>query len=211
MPTRPDLPPLILASRSPRRATLLKEAGFRFTQADPTFEDPPKPDDDGSTPATQVAAELARQKALSTPAPDGALVLAADTICVDDYGKLIGKPLDAENAREMIKRFTNRSHQVITGVAIWMAGENDVYAFADSATVRLGTLSRVQLDEYLNTDQWQGKAGGYNLFDRQAAGWPLTVTGDPSTVVGLPMQRVAPALAERGIVPDTDHAAEPKA
>jgi nucleoside triphosphate pyrophosphatase len=203
MPNRSPCPHLILASRSPRRALLLREAGFTFEQADPPFHDPPQPDNDHPGSPASLAADLARQKALSLRGHvgDNALILAADTICVGTDGDLIGQPADRDDARRMIEHFANNTHAVITGVALLIDGMDQPDTFADEARVALGALNNVQLDEYLDSDQWRGKAGGYNLFDRQAAGWPLTVEGDDTTVVGLPMRRLLPALATLNVHP----------
>lgn len=194
---------LILASRSPRRALLLREAGFTFEQADPPFHDPPQPDNDHRGSAASLAADLARQKALSLRSHVGenAVILSADTICVGSDGCLIGQPVDQDDARRMIRHFENNTHAVITGIALLADGMIEPEAFADEARVALASLNSVQLETYLNSDQWQGKAGGYNLFDRRDAGWPLTVEGDETTVVGLPMDRVVPALAKFNIHP----------
>lgn len=71
-----------------------------------------------------------------------------------------------------------------------------VVNFADEAVVHCGPVTEAQVQAALDSGVWQGKAGGYNLFELQAAGWPLTVEGDETTVVGLPMKRVAPMLRE---------------
>ncbi len=203
MPDRSPSPRLILASRSPRRALLLREAGFTFEQADPPFHDPPQPDNDHPGSPASLAADLARQKALSLRDHVGAcaVILSADTICVGSDGCLIGQPADRDDARRMIQHFTHNTHAVITGVALLADGMENPEAFADVARVTLGALNGVQLNEYLDSNQWRGKAGGYNLFDRRDAGWPLTVEGDETTVVGLPMDRVVPALAKLNIRP----------
>jgi len=194
-----NAPPLILASQSPRRKQLLAEAGFTFEQRSPPFADPDQPPGHlRGHEAEAYAASLAEQKARSlSPLIDGpALILAADTICVDALGELVGKPLDRGHAREMVRSFIEAEHRVITGVALLSVGDDapTMQSFADVASVRFGSISDAQLDDYLATDDWQGKAGGYNLFDRQAAGWPIEVVGDPATVVGLPMARLAGLL-----------------
>ncbi len=195
---------LILASRSPRRARLLEEAGIAFEQVEPPFDDPPQPHVHGLDDARALAADLALSKAISAlealPAPSTAaspepIVLGADTICVRDDGTLIGQPHDEADARTMIRQFAGRSHRVITGVAL-IGPTVRRRTLADVAVVRLGDLDEASLEAYLATGQWRGKAGGYNLFDRQADGWPIEVEGDPSTVVALPMQRLLPILAE---------------
>ena len=187
---------LILASQSPRRAQLLTEAGFTFEQRSPPFADPDQPPRHlRGHEAGVYAASLAEQKAASLAEQvDGpALILAADTICVDAAGELVGKPRDREHADRMIRTFIESQHRVITGVALLTVGAT-VESFADAAVVRFGPVSDEQLGAYLATEDWQGKAGGYNLFDRQAAGWPIEVAGDPTTVVGLPMRRLAGVL-----------------
>jgi septum formation protein len=217
------LPPmLILASRSPRRAQLLDGAGYQYRQITPAFEDPAQPESLDGQSAMQLAQQLARQKAEScrstlqdpdSDAPNSLkqnlamLLLSADTICVDHQGQLIGQPQSPIEARAMIESFMGRSHEVITGVALHLvSGAQDESSkpicFADSASVWLDPLDRQTLEQYMAGDQWRGKAGGYNLFDRQAAGWPVRVeTGDPTTVVGLPMKKLIDQLKRFNIQP----------
>jgi len=203
MPEATENQRLILASRSPRRVLLLQEAGFAFDQADPPFDDPPQPTNLHPGSPASLAAELASRKALSLQAhvPSGSIILSADTICVGSDGYLLGQPKDRGDARQMIVHFMNSTHKVITGVALLADEWADPKAFADEAEVTLGGLNSAQLDDYLQTDQWQGKAGGYNLFDRRRAGWPLRVEGDETTVVGLPMARLIPELARLKVLP----------
>jgi septum formation protein len=190
--------PLILASQSPRRAQLLTEAGFEFEQRSPPFADPDQPPGDlMGHEAEAYAASLAEMKALSLDeAVIPSVVLAADTICVDAAGELVGKPRDQEHARAMLRSFIEAEHRVITGAALLRVGKEEsvLELFADTAVVRFGAIDDAELEAYVLTDDWQGKAGGYNLFDRQAAGWPIKVEGDPTTVVGLPMRRLVPML-----------------
>ncbi|MEM9348058.1 MAG: Maf family protein [Planctomycetota bacterium] len=189
---------LILASQSPRRAQLLTEAGFAFEQRSPPFADPDQPPGHlGRDEAEGYAVALAEMKALSLDeAVIPSLVLAADTICVDAAGQLVGKPRDRAHAAEMIRAFSGSEHRVITGVALLRVGvdQSILDLEADTAVVRFRTITAEQIDDYLATEDWRGKAGGYNLFDRQAAGWPIEVEGDPTTVVGLPMKRLVPML-----------------
>lgn len=198
--------PLILASQSPRRAQLLREAGLTFEQRSPPFADPDQPPDHlQGHEAESYAAALAKDKAasLAQTIEQPRLILAADTICVDDHGRLVGKPIDRADAGDIIRRFNQTHHRVITGVALLQASANDgllVEGFADTAVVTFGEIDEADLDAYLGSGDWSGKAGGYNLFDRQSAGWPITVEGDPSTVVGLPMRRLLPMLT--GVIAD---------
>ena len=198
--------PLLLASRSPRRAWLLREAGYVFEQADPPFADPPQPRVIASSQPEQLALELAREKAwsLRQRVDEGRLVLAADTICIGDDHRLIGQPQDREQARQMVASFAGRTHAVVTGAVLMCLdgkGKRASVDISDTAEVTMGDVDEQDLDRYLDSDEWRGKAGGYNLFDRQEAGWPITVEGDPTTVVGLPMRKLRWTLTELGVEP----------
>lgn len=199
------MPRLILASRSPRRAQLLREAGFVFTQADPPFDDPPQPAGAAGQSVEDLAGQLAGQKAMSLRGhvPADSVILAADTICVGMDDELIGQPKDRDDAERMIRHFMQQTHGVVTGAALLTHNMDTPQILTDRTDVTLGALSDVQLAEYLNTDGWRGKAGGYNLFDRQADGWPLMIEGDDTTVVGLPMQKIVPALKALGVMPES--------
>lgn len=198
-------PALILASRSPQRAQLLREAGYQFEQADPPFADPPHPDDTAAHPE-ETTLDLARRKAASlgamlAPRSAAHLIIAADTVCVSDDGRLVGQASDRAQAQRILRGFVNRTHRVVTGVALLGRGENDWDVFADTAAVTWGAIDDAAIDRYLDSGAWRGKAGAYNLFDRLADGWPIEIAGDPATVVGLPMRRLVPLLRRRGITP----------
>lgn len=214
-------PRLILASRSPRRAQLMREAGYQFEQAEPAFADPAQPEvEEGFADPAGHAVELAVRKAESlreiladhdASLADGSqvtILISADTICVGVDGSLIGQPVDAEDARRMIRSFADAVHDVVTGVALLrMRGSSrrttadDLITFAEIVPVTFGPLDDVALNTYIATNQWKGKAGGYNLFDRQAAGWPIMTPAncDATAVVGLPMRKLEAALARWGV------------
>ncbi len=120
-------------------------------------------------------------------------VLGADTVCVHD-GRIFGQPPDEETARSMISQMRNRTHQTITGVCLMSLENTDKSVqrriFYDRAIVTIGSLSDQEIHQYVSSGQWKGKAGGYNLSERVDAGWPIQCEGDPTTVMGLPMQRL---------------------
>ncbi len=183
----------------------MREAGYGFTQTDPPFDDPPQPAGGAGQTAEDLAGQLAGQKAesLRGHVPAGSVILAADTICVGTDDQLIGQPSNRKDAERMIHHFMQQTHGVVTGVALLTDGMDAPQVLTDRADVTLGALSDVQLEVYLDSGGWRGKAGGYNLFDRQAGGWPLTVEGDDTTVVGLPMQKLVPALKALGVLPES--------
>jgi septum formation protein len=199
---------LILASRSFGRQLLLRNAGFQFIHAAPPFDDPPRPATERSCDPEQVAMDLARCKAesfLGHPEHKHngpAVILSADTIIAYEDGELAGKPVNRTDADRMIRRFLNATHRVITGVALIGPDESTAETFADTARVQVGHVEEQDLQEYLNSGSWHDKAGGYNLFDRRDAGWPISVQGDPTTVVGLPMQKLGKKLLSYGVRPD---------
>lgn len=181
---------------------LLREAGYDFIQADPPFADSPTPlpHEQGQQPA-DLALAIARKKAESFPADlwKNCLLLAADTLIVHADGQVAGTPVSAAEARVMLQRFVRGSHTVISAVALRLieadGRELELLTFADCAQVHWGEVSEQQIEQYLTTNHWQGKAGGYNLFERQDDHWPITVTGDETTVVGLPMKLVISRLS----------------
>jgi len=203
-----SIPKILLGSRSPRRGLLLREAGWQVHQVDPPFADPDHPEDDRSQSPAEIAKSLAKTKALSVIekrelwldfAPS--ILIAGDTMCVGHDGTMIGKPSSADHARTMIQSFISQTHAVLTGVCVAIldpllpsSTEFELQTLSDEAEVVFGDLSDDDLENYLQTDQWQGKAGGYNLFDRQEAGWPISIEGDPTTVVGLPMRMLQPLV-----------------
>lgn len=207
MPT----PRLVLGSRSPRRAALLADAGFAFRQVDPPYADPSDPATHADAPAdpAELALDLATRKAHSLAPLLAAeeLGLTADTLCVDAVGSLVGTPTHHDQAAAMLSAFANAHHRVITAVALVRPDGTIVDRFADAATVAIGELPVEKIAAYVATDAWRGKAGGYHLAERLEAGWPITVEGDPDTVIGLPLAALASRLGELGVTPASSQAA----
>lgn len=188
--TRPHPPTLFLASRSPRRQQLLSSRGYTFDADHPGFEDGElRP---GTVTPHQWVASLAYLKAVAglerwrARRSLATIILGADTTCVLD-GRMIGTPLSPAEAAHMIRAFTNRTHHVITAVALLCPTSRIRCLFTDQATVALGPLSETQISDYIDSGLWQGKAGAYNLTERLDAGWPLSFGGDPTSIMGLPM------------------------
>jgi septum formation protein len=206
----PSQPPLILASNSSRRRELLAEAGYHFTVI--------PPDDDVECgvcseigPAGLVA-ELAYRKAAAVVRklqqerlpPQARIVLAADTVAEID-GLVLGKPRDESDARAMLTQLSGREHRVFTGVCLWPLDitlpleprPGDSLSLVRVAITRLqmDVLTRAQLENYLASGQWEGKAGAFGYQDR--LGWVHVIEGSESNVVGLPLELLAEMLADR--------------
>ncbi len=205
----------MLASQSPRRRQLLARAGVAF-EVSPVLVDDTHLDCGKVGPrawATALAylkaagAALALRKA-GRLAP-GAIVLGSDTV-VAHRGGLIGKPVDADDARRIVRTLADDSHDVFTGVALvdtradtwagaWAGAAPGRRLFCDGARVEVGAIADSALDDYIASGRWAGKAGAYNLEEQVAAGWPITWEGDPTTVMGLPMARLLPELRRLGL------------
>jgi septum formation protein len=179
---------LVLASASPRRAELLKAAGFRFSVVPATIDETLRP---GERPGDHVR-RLAREKALAAAAefPD-APVLGADTVVVVD-DTILGKPGDLGDARRMLRLLQGRTHQVYTGVALWRHG-----AFRDAVEVTavdFAPMAAEEIEWYVASGEPLGKAGGYAI-QGLASRFVPRIEGSYSNVVGLPIAVVYRLLA----------------
>jgi len=195
------MPRVLLASKSPRRRELLTEFGIEHSAAQTGVDDGLLVRG-GVTPAEWVAA-LAYFKAAAAMrglgdwsyTPGEMVIVGADTV-VRKGRDLIGQPRDAAHAEQTIRTLRNGSHDVLTGVALIDAGTGERDMFVDVATVNVGEIHDDLIRDYVATGQWSGKAGAYNLRERINDGWPIQFTGDPTTIMGLPMQRLVSRLAE---------------
>jgi septum formation protein len=183
---------VLLGSASPRRRLLLEQAGWGVEQVAPAIDDGRIHLETDSPP--QIVEALAWFKAaqIGPPCHPHVACVSADTVCVVD-GEILGKPRDREHAARMIGSMVGRRHQTITGVCVRDRAGGRLL-FSDVASVEIGDLSPETLDRYLDSGEWNGKAGGYNLIDRVEDGWPLACVDDPTTVMGLPIRRLIPIL-----------------
>lgn len=156
--------------------------------------------DEGLPAADRVMAHArgkAREVAQRVGVPPGGAVLGADTeVVIDD--RALGKAAGPDAARAMLAELSGRVHQVMTGVVLVTArGESEAL---EVAHVRFRDIDDPLMDWYLEKGEWQGRAGAYAI---QGAGAALVegVDGDPATIIGLPVARVAAMLAEVGLFP----------
>jgi septum formation protein len=190
------VPRLILASASPRRQSLLREAGY-------TLEIDPAHIDEETYPRhlapPQIAEYLATAKAQAVAArhPDD-VTLGADTV-VSLGDLLLGKPLDAADARRMLSLLSGTTHHVATGVALLCPSMQFHHTAVVTSTVRMRLLSASEIGAYVATDQWQGKAGGYGIQDEDP--FVTHMAGSLTNIVGLPMETVTELLSAAGIFP----------
>lgn len=185
------LPPLILASASPRRAGLLAEVCPEFHVV---ASDAPEIHDEQLT-AWEMAQINAYRKAraVAKKIPD-ALVLGADTLVyLDRETKLFGKPASAAHAIRMLEQLQGRTHAVITGVCLMRLREHRQRIFAEWTDVRLHPLTSKQIRHYLALINPLDKAGAYAIQEHGEL-VVAEVSGSYSNVVGLPVERVREEL-----------------
>jgi len=194
----------VLASASPRRQELLRNAGIPFVVQPTDIPEVPRP---GEAPRA-FAERMAREKALTVfrQRPDD-FVLGADTIVIVD-AEILGKPRDAADAARMLRLLSGRRHQVTTGVCLVAphlrtenrqleTGFEDVRSETTIVTVEV--LSDDDIRSYISTGEPMDKAGAYAIQGR-ASRWISHIEGDYFNVVGLPVSLVYKMLRERGVV-----------
>jgi len=188
---------LVLASASPRRAELLRNAEIKFRVH---VAEVPEVRRAAESPR-RFAMRLASEKAAKVAAleSDNALVLAADTIVVVG-SRVLGKPRDAGEAKRMLRLLAGRQHQVITGVCL-RGIDSEGQPFADtrleSTEVRFESLTDQEIEDYVASGEPLDKAGAYAIQGR-ASRWISGIRGDYPNVVGLPVALVYRMLREHG-------------
>jgi septum formation protein len=181
---------LILASASPRRAELLRAAGYVF--------DIMAVDIDERVLAGERPEEYVRRLALEKSAVagphEGRVILAADTAVVVD-GEILGKPADAGDSRKMLALLSGREHRVLTGLSL----RNGALELGgvESTSVWFSPLSRPEIDWYVASGEGRDKAGGYAIQGLASRFIPR-INGSYSNVVGLPIHHVAQLMTEIG-------------
>ncbi len=189
---------LILASGSPQRKNLLKEAGYEFEIVVPRDSAECGICSTGGPAALVV--ELAQRKAadvfdqLNKQGQGGnsaKILLACDTLA-ECNGTILGKPKEESHARQMLELLRGKVHRVYSGLCIWPCSTAQPETRLAVTCLEMDQLSDDQLDEYLDSGLWQGKAGAFGYQDR--AGWLHILEGSESNVIGLPMELLAEML-----------------
>ncbi len=196
---------LILASNSPRRRTLLAEAGFEYETASPTVVEPEPGQMDPQAYAVHTSWLKARDVAARYDGP--CAILAADTVvAVGDH--VVGKPVDREDARRILLLLSGQRHRVYTGVCVWLRPEDRWLGAVACSELTMRRWTDEALEAYLDSGQWQGKAGAYGIQDNDQN--VILHRGSFTNVVGLPMETVHQLLALVGIRPTDPCAAAPR-
>lgn len=178
---------IILASGSPYRLELLRNAGYDVTACpseipEPEFSDGP----DLETQLQDLALQKAR--AVAQRVVQG-LILGADTLSLVD-GHVLGKPEDVHQAREMLLKLAGTTHEVVTAYAILRSWDGKFLTGVERTRLQFRPWHPGELQHYLESGEWAGKCGAYGLR------WPddplvISLTGSVSNVIGLPLERLA--------------------
>lgn len=184
----PQFPPIILASKSPRRQELLKLMGLNFKvvlkDVDETYPEELSPAD--------IAIFIAEKKAKAFNAViTNEIVITADTIvCIE--GMIIGKPVDKQHAFEILSLLSGKKHEVITGVSLLNHGQ--LHSFCESSEVHFKNLSSEQIHHYISVGHPMDKAGAYGIQEWIGLIGIDKINGSYNNVVGLPTHRLYEAL-----------------
>ncbi len=186
----------ILASSSPRRRQLLREGGIDFQAVSPSLQEPAGGQISHLRPSQQAEAlAYFKARAVADQFPEST-VLGADTVVVAEDGQVLGKPSDAQQAREMIERLSGTRHSVITGVALLGPGDRRHIASSTSYVTML-EMTADEIQRHIDSGTWEGKAGAYAI---QETGDKFidTVEGSLTNIMGLPMELVEQMITTAG-------------
>jgi septum formation protein len=187
---------LILASKSPRRAEILRHAGFTFRVRAADIDESRHGRESARTHVLRLAREKARAVAEGLGENDRAIVVGADTV-VAIGGKILAKPQDVREARSMLRLLNGKTHQVLTGVSILSLPDGKELTHVESTRVHFLKLSKKEIEDYIHTGEPFDKAGGYGI-QGIAGRFIDRIDGCYFNVMGLPISRVWSMLRRLG-------------
>lgn len=185
---------LVLASASPRRAEILRDAGIAFSVLSSAVDETPLPGESAQDLVRRLAASKAELVAARAIGP--AIVIAADTVVALE-GAILGKPRTSEDARQMLEKLSGRTHSVITGVALIRLPDAERREFTDITQVHFTSLSNEEILKYLSSGEPFDKAGSYAIQGIAGRFIPR-IDGCYFNVVGLPLARLCRELTALG-------------
>jgi len=190
----------VLASASPRRKKLLADAGYQFIVQPSNIDENTLAEklEDLCPEKHTVQLALAKASNVAELYP-ASVTLGADTI-VECKGKIIGKPRSRSHARQILKLLFSTPHRVITGLALVHKNKNITITRIDITKVFPRRITDTQIEDYLNTGKWQGKAGAYGI-QQVKDDFIERLEGSFTNVIGLPLELTEQLLANLGITP----------
>ncbi|MBN1594372.1 septum formation protein Maf [candidate division FCPU426 bacterium] len=194
VPKKKTVPVFILASSSPRRRALLRQAGLAFRVLPARYDEGPPRGDPG-----RFASAAAKAKAVlvGRRCRRPAWILAADTL-VAQGKNIFGKPRSRAQARRTLQRLSGREHTVFSGVSLYHSGTGRHLHWVEKTKVCMRAIGQTELDDYLDSGEWKDKAGAYGIQGRAGA-FITKVKGCYFNVVGLPLGKVCAAMRRAGV------------
>ncbi|GAB4539515.1 MAG: Maf-like protein [Parvularculaceae bacterium] len=187
-------PKLVLASASPRRLDLLRQMKIEPDEIRPAdIDETPRPKE---TPR-RYAARMAREKAIATAPADGEAVLAADTV-VACGRRILPKAETEAQARDCLALLSGRAHRVYTAVALRGVGDSPLHERLAEARIKFKALHPDEIEAYIRSGEWRGKAGGYGI-QGAAGAFAISIIGSYSAIVGLPLYETRCLLGAVGL------------
>ena len=188
---------IVLASSSPRRAEILRNAGIAFDIHTTQIDETALPGEPAREMVARLAEAIVRAAAVQLgAAPRECIVVGADTT-VELDGEILGKPRDSADAREMLAKLSGRTHHVLTGIFLLRLPSGAERKAVENSTVTFAPISQREIDAYVATGEPLGKAGAYAI-QGFAGRYISGIEGCYFNVVGLPLARLYALLRELG-------------
>ncbi|MHA1485561.1 MAG: Maf family protein [Promethearchaeota archaeon] len=182
---------IILASKSIDRSKIFKRLNISFEILNTNINESDykvRYSDPLDLVKELAKAKVLKAKELLKSEEIGTVIIAADSI-VEFNGKIIGKAQNEEEAFQILKALANRSHNLITGIALTRVGDSKIIIDYDTTSVTFIELSDDDIRNYVKIEEWKGRAGAYSIRDR-ASLFIKEIRGSPSNVIGLPMHKI---------------------
>lgn len=185
---------IILASKSPRRRELLEKIGLKFKVVESNYKETV----DSKLTPHELAKKLSVGKAKEVLKKyKNRIIIAADTLVVCN-GKILGKPKDRQDAKEMLEFLNNKIHSIVTGFTVIDGKLNKIITKSVETKVYMRKISKREIDSYLNTKEPYDKAGAYAIQEKGSV-FIEKIAGDYLNAVGLPVFALAQELKKLGI------------
>jgi septum formation protein len=187
---------MILASSSPRRAEVLRDAGIAFEVCAPQVDESRHANESAEKMVARLAEAKARAAAESLSEGTPAIIIGADT-AVELDGEIFGKPRDSADAREMLSYLSGRTHDVLTGICVLRLPDGATRSAVERTAVTFASLDPSEIESYVANGEPFDKAGGYAIQGRAGRYIPR-IEGCYFNVVGLPLARLHALLGDSG-------------